>query len=133
MDQYLVDQIKKSGNKIKEHEENGTSIEKDRAQQARDAQFYEGHELNSAFKFLNGVLDKIVSFNFQQFFFLLDASKTQIPDFQKIDELILLLGRTGVGKSTTIQFMSGIDMVQIGRHIQGNPDQMKQFPELAKI
>ncbi len=41
-------------------------------------------------------------FNFKELFALLQAAKENTPDSSKGDGIIILLGKTGAGKSTTI-------------------------------
>jgi len=43
-----------------------------------------------------------VYFHYREFFALLQAAKEQTPDITSGDAIILLLGKTGTGKSTTI-------------------------------
>ena len=50
---------------------------------------------------------------------MLQAAKDQTPDISKGDAVIILLGKTGVGKSTTIQYLCGCNMKQFDKeHIQ---------------
>ena len=43
------------------------------------------------------------------------------------------MGKTGVGKSTTIQYIYGLTMVKTGKHIQADPNELKDHKQLQKI
>jgi ABC-type transport system involved in cytochrome bd biosynthesis fused ATPase/permease subunit len=63
----------------------------------------------------------------------LKASDCQLPNFEKISSLIMPLGKTGVGKSTTIQLLTGATMVSMDGHIQADPEEIEKNPALKNI
>jgi ABC-type transport system involved in cytochrome bd biosynthesis fused ATPase/permease subunit len=63
----------------------------------------------------------------------LRASDYQLPNFEKISYLVMPLGKTGVGKSTTIQLLTGAKMVAMDGHIQADPEEIENNPVLKNI
>jgi septin family protein len=70
------------------------------------------------------MLSKIRPFNFQEFFKLVELCDKHSNDVKGKD-IILLLGTTGAGKSTTIQYLFGANMVNKKGHIQADPMPIK--------
>jgi ABC-type sugar transport system ATPase subunit len=73
--------------------------------------------------------DNIRPFNFEEFFDLVEQCDTNSRNLEK-QNIILLLGTTGAGKSTFIQYMFGATMVKFKNgHIEAHPmpDEIKSF------
>lgn len=77
---------------------------------------------------LTALQRNVRSFNFQEFFELVTLCETNSEKI-KDRSIILVLGTTGAGKSTTIQYISGAPMKQFENHIEAYPmpDRLKEF------
>ena len=84
------------------------------------------------YEYLNPLISMLVKnirpFNFQEFFELVQVCDTNSERI-KNQSIILILGTTGAGKSTTIQYLFGAPMKVSNGHIQAYPmpEPLKDF------
>ena len=84
------------------------------------------------YEYLNTLISMLVKnirpFNFQEFFELVQVCDTNSEKI-KNQSIILVLGTTGAGKSTTIQYLWGAPMLEFKGHIQAYPmpEPLKDF------